>query len=50
MTEAEVRQLIGDPNRIEVSLNAITWNYQSSSKVEFGSTKTVDGWSEPANF
>ncbi len=50
VTMDQVRQLLGEPPKVNVRSFSITWYYPSASggNVKFDtSTRKVDGWSEP---
>ena len=48
MTENDVEQLLGSPERVVASAGFVLWSYPSFGGVKFdGRSHTVTGWSEP---
>lgn len=47
MTEADVRTILGEPNKVEV-VGYISWDYPGGGRVRFDRfSGKVQGWSEP---
>jgi hypothetical protein len=47
MTESEVEQLLGSPERVASMSIGVLWDYPSAGSVSFGKSHTVIAWSEP---
>ena len=48
MTEVEVKQLLGEPPKIESSIALIFWQWPTGGMVHFDvNSRRVTGWSEP---
>lgn len=49
MTPDEVRSVLGEPERIDTMTYRSIWHYADYAAVNFdGSSKKVEGWSEPS--
>jgi hypothetical protein len=48
MTESDVEQLLGSPEKVDANSAFVLWSYPSFGGVKFdGRSHAVTGWSEP---